>query len=161
MSALNHAGQVISKSTSVRQELTTGSCCYSDNAIRPTLQVCRRGGCAGAEVCVEQVNDSVGVYEYVCSTPQPLCTHRERPTSHLDLDFAKLWGNMIGRRFPEYCSFMSSQEILCFKRLSSLGVLQLCELADFCRCLSTYVLAVLGGTVDQLLNHLQREVRFL
>jgi hypothetical protein len=73
----------------------------------------------------------------------------------------KLWGNMIGRRFPEYCSFMSSQEILCFKRLSSLGVLQLCELADFCRCLSTYVLAVLGGTVDQLLNHLQREVRFL
>jgi hypothetical protein len=46
-----------------------------DNAIRPTVQVCRRGGCARAEVCVEQVNDSVGAYEYVCSTPQPLCTH--------------------------------------------------------------------------------------
>ncbi|CAK9860681.1 unnamed protein product [Sphagnum jensenii] len=92
LSALNHAGQVISKSTSVRQELTTGNCCYRDNAIRPTLQVCRRGGCSGAEVCVEQVNDSVGVYEYVCSTPQPLWTHRERPTSHLDLDFAKIVG---------------------------------------------------------------------
>ncbi len=75
MSALNHAGQVMSKSTSVRQELTTGSCCYRDNARRSTLQVCRRGGCAGAEVHVEQVNDSVGAYEYVCSTPQPLCTH--------------------------------------------------------------------------------------
>ncbi len=92
VSALTHAGQVISKSTSVRQELTTGSCCYRDNAIRPTLLVCGRGGCAGAEVCVEQVNDSVGPYEYVCSTPQPLCYMRERPTSHLDLDFAKIVG---------------------------------------------------------------------